>query len=80
MNCAITILAEVYLIDVGVQQVGLVEPQFEDDRHGEFLEFAAKRAAIVEEEALDQLLGKGAAPLLHFPGAQIRPERPGNAH
>ncbi len=36
-------------------------------------------AAIVEEEAFDQLLGEGAASLFHSSGAYVRPERSDNA-
>ena len=75
MHRAPAVLAEVNLVDVGVHDVRLLEPRFEDERHDRFLALAPQRAAAVEEIALDQLLRQRAAALLDLPGAHVDEQR-----
>ncbi len=72
---AITVLAQVDLIDIGIHEIRLGEMQLERDRHERFVHLAAHRLARIEEVALHQLLGERAAALRDLVCAQVHPQR-----
>jgi hypothetical protein len=71
VNGPLAVLAHEHLVDVGRQDVVLLVAPLQQDGHRGLGDLAAPGAAAVEEIALHQLLGEGAAALAHFAGAQV---------
>ncbi len=70
-----TLLAEEYLVDVGLKNAALVVAVLDDQRNQGFVELAHEAAAAIKEQVLDQLLGERRPALHHATGAQVYPAR-----
>ena len=75
MDRTAAVLTHVDLINIGIQQVGLVVVPLQDHGHHRFTELAPQGAPVVEEIVLHQLLRDGAAALGHLATAQVDPYR-----
>ncbi len=71
MNGPVAVLAQVNFIDVGIQQIFLVEMCFENNRHERLTNFSPQCLPIVEEITLYELLRHRAAALGDFARANI---------
>src|SRR5439155_6301344 len=75
VNGAVSILAEVDLVEISLEDRPLVIAQLEDQRDGGLAKLAEGSPSGGEEEVLGQLLGQGAAALHHGAGAQVGDQR-----
>jgi hypothetical protein len=75
---ALSVLAEIDFVDVGIHQVLLLEMDLEQHGHHRFFELAPERPPVVEEIALHELLRERRAALLDLPCAQVHPGRAQN--
>ena len=71
VHCALAVLPEIDLVDVGVQQIGFLITRVENHRHRELFQLAPQRAAVVEEIALHELLRQRAAALRQIAGTDV---------
>ena len=71
----IALLPQEHLVQIGLENLGLVVMQFQQPRHQGFVDFARQGALVAQVIILHQLLGQRAAALHGLPGADIGPER-----
>ena len=75
MHCTIAILAEVDLVQIGLENFILFVVRFQHQRHDGLVELARQGPFAAEIEVLYQLLGQSAAALDHATGPYIRQQR-----
>ena len=65
------LLAEVHLVHIGVQELGLVVGELERHGHDGLLELAPERAPVIEEIVFDELLRQRARALADLAGRDV---------
>ena len=71
--------AHVDLVEIALEQAGLLEAQLEEDRKERLAQLAQESPLVSQIKVLDQLLGQGAAALDHFTATQVDPSGAQNA-
>ena len=72
------ILAQEHLVEIGLENLILIDMQLQQHCHPHFRQLAQEAPLLGQVVVLDELLGDGAAALHHPTGAQVDQGRPGH--